>query len=99
MADVSLEEIRANLFAALLSDCLDAAGSPSRRCRRASARSTSASVMVGRARTAVFMEVYHVADGPTRTIWRSRWSTACARRDPGLCLSQPGPGRALGELL
>ena len=55
----SLDEVRASLFTSVLSDCLDSIG-----CRHQALPSRIRPldddlVMVGRARTAAFMEVYH----------------------------------------
>lgn len=56
---ISLDEIRARLFTSVLSDCLDSIGY----CRQAMPSRVRPLdddlVMVGRARTAAFMEVYH----------------------------------------
>lgn len=62
MADVSLEEIRANLFAALLSDCLDAAEVTKQALPSRIRPLDDASILVGRARTAIFMETYTADD-------------------------------------
>jgi regulator of RNase E activity RraA len=59
----SLEEIREKLFASVLSDCLDAAGLMRQALPSRIRPLDEASVMVGRARTAAFMEVYHVEPG------------------------------------
>jgi 4-hydroxy-4-methyl-2-oxoglutarate aldolase len=59
MATPSLDEIRRSLFTSVLSDCLDAVGVTDR-AMPARIRPLDESVaMVGRARTAAFMEVYH----------------------------------------
>jgi 4-hydroxy-4-methyl-2-oxoglutarate aldolase len=62
MAHVSLEEIRANLFTALLSDCLDAVGMYKQAMPSRIRPLDDASVLVGRARTAVFMETFRADD-------------------------------------
>jgi regulator of RNase E activity RraA len=59
----TLEEIRTKLFASVLSDCLDQAGLMDQALPSRIRPLDEASVMVGRARTAAFMEVYHVAEG------------------------------------
>jgi len=59
----TLDEIRTKLFASVLSDCLDQAGLMDQALPSRIRPLDDASVMVGRARTAAFMEVYHVADG------------------------------------
>ena len=58
-----IEEIRSRLFASVLSDCLDQAGYTKQALSSRIRPLDEASVMVGRARTAAFMEVYHVAEG------------------------------------
>jgi regulator of RNase E activity RraA len=55
----SLSDIRRSLFASVLSDCLDAAGIMDRALPSRIRPLDEASVMVGRARTAQFMEVDH----------------------------------------
>ncbi len=63
MAARTLEEIREKLFASVLSDCLDQLGMM-RQALPSSVRPLDESlVMVGRARTAAFMEVYDVPAG------------------------------------
>lgn len=59
----TLDEIRTKLFASVLSDCLDQAGLMDQALPSRIRPLDDASVMVGRARTAAFMEVYHVAEG------------------------------------
>ena len=58
-----IDEIRSRLFASVLSDCLDQAGYTKQALSSRIRPLDEASVMVGRARTAAFMEVYHVAEG------------------------------------
>ena len=58
-----LEDIRAVLFSAVLSDCLDQCGVMKQALPARIRPLDTASVMVGRARTAAFMEVYHVPVG------------------------------------
>ena len=58
-----IDEIRSKLFASVLSDCLDQAGYTKQALSSRIRPLDEASVMVGRARTAAFMEVYHVAEG------------------------------------
>ncbi len=55
----NLDEIRRTLFTSLLSDCLDAVGVMDQALPARIRPLDEASVMVGRARTAAFMEVYH----------------------------------------
>lgn len=63
MAAFSLADIRAKLFASVLSDCLDQAGL-TKQALPSSVRPLDESlVIVGRARTAAFMEVYDVPEG------------------------------------
>ena len=59
----SLADIRAGLFSAVLSDSLDRCGVTKQALPSRIRPLDLASVMVGRARTAAFMEVYHVAEG------------------------------------
>jgi 4-hydroxy-4-methyl-2-oxoglutarate aldolase len=59
----SLADIRSVLFSAVLSDCLDHCGVTKQALPSRIRPLDTASVMVGRARTAAFMEVYHVAEG------------------------------------
>ena len=61
MAD--LAELKERLFAALISDCLDACGYMKQALPSFIRPLDDAGVMVGRARTASFMEVYHVPEG------------------------------------
>ena len=58
-----LKQIRSVLFSAVLSDCLDQCGVTKQALPARIRPLDLSSVMVGRARTAAFMEVYHVADG------------------------------------
>ncbi len=59
----SLAQIKELLFSSVLSDCLDQAGYTKQALPARIRPLDEASVMVGRARTAAFMEVYHVAEG------------------------------------
>jgi hypothetical protein len=59
----SLDDIRAVLFSSVLSDCLDQCGVTKQAMPSRIRPLDLAAVMVGRARTAAFMEVYHVAEG------------------------------------
>ena len=56
-------ELRARLFTSVLSDCLDAVGVVDRALPARIRPLDDASVMVGRARTAAFMEVWHHEPG------------------------------------
>ncbi len=56
---VSLGEMREKLFVSVLSDCLDSVGLMHQALPSRIRPLDEASVMVGRARTAAFMEVYH----------------------------------------
>jgi len=60
---MSLVEIRETLFAAVLSDCLDQCGVMKQALPSFIRPLDEGVVMVGRARTAAFMEVYHVPEG------------------------------------
>lgn len=55
--------LREKLFTSVLSDCLDSVGLMKQAMPPRIRPLDEASVMVGRARTAAFMEVYHVPDG------------------------------------
>ena len=55
----NLDDIRRTLFTSLLSDCLDAVGVMDQALPARIRPLDDARVMVGRARTAAFMEVYH----------------------------------------
>ena len=59
----SLEEIRERLFTSVLSDCLDAVGLMNQALPSRIRPLDDSLVMVGRARTAAFMEVYHHEPG------------------------------------
>lgn len=59
----ALDQLRTVLFSAVLSDCLDQCGVTKQALPSRIRPLDLTSVMVGRARTAAFMEVYHVADG------------------------------------
>jgi 4-hydroxy-4-methyl-2-oxoglutarate aldolase len=58
-----LDRVRAQLFTSVLSDCLDQAGLMRQALPSRIRPLDEACVMVGRARTAAFMEVYHVGPG------------------------------------
>jgi 4-hydroxy-4-methyl-2-oxoglutarate aldolase len=59
----TIEDIRATMFAALLSDCLDAIGLRHQAMPSRIRPLDDTRVLVGRARTAAFMEVYHIEAG------------------------------------
>lgn len=59
----NLETIREKLFTSVLSDCLDQAGLMGQALPSRIRPLDESLVMVGRARTAAFMEVYHVPEG------------------------------------
>lgn len=63
MPAIDLAALKEQLFAALLSDCLDQCGYMKQALPSFIRPLDEASVMVGRARTASFMEVYHVPEG------------------------------------
>ncbi len=63
MTHHSLPALGEQLFAALLSDCLDAAGLTKQALPSRIRPLDDGLVMVGRARTAVFMEVWHIEEG------------------------------------
>jgi regulator of RNase E activity RraA len=62
MSHATLAELRTRLFTAVLSDCLDQAGYRQQALPSRIRPLDDATVMVGRARTAAFMEVYHVPE-------------------------------------
>ena len=59
----TLADIRSTLFTSILSDCLDAVGVMDQALPARIRPLDEAAVMVGRARTAAFMEVYHHPEG------------------------------------
>jgi regulator of RNase E activity RraA len=59
----SHDDIKARLFTSVLSDCLDSLGYRDQAMPSRIRPLDEASVMVGRARTAAFMEVYHAPEG------------------------------------
>lgn len=63
MTNRSMTEIREQLFTSVLSDCLDQAGWRDQALPARIRPLDDARVMVGRARTAAYMEVYHVEPG------------------------------------
>jgi regulator of RNase E activity RraA len=63
MSEALLGLARERLFTAVLSDVLDAAGRRSQAMRTGIRPLDEALVMVGRARTGLYMDVYHVAPG------------------------------------
>jgi regulator of RNase E activity RraA len=60
---LDVEGLRATLSAAVLSDCLDQVGATNQALPARIRPLDESRVMIGRARTAVFMEVWHVAEG------------------------------------
>jgi 4-hydroxy-4-methyl-2-oxoglutarate aldolase len=58
-----LQHLRETMFTALLSDCLDQIGFRGQAMQSRIRPLDDAKVMVGRARTGAYMEVYHVEDG------------------------------------
>jgi 4-hydroxy-4-methyl-2-oxoglutarate aldolase len=62
-ADTSPDAVRTQLFASVLSDCLDQAGLMKQALPSRIRPLDDAAIMVGRARTAAFMEVYDVPEG------------------------------------
>jgi regulator of RNase E activity RraA len=63
MADDPFSAARERLFTAVLSDVLDAAGRRSQAMRPGVRPLDDALVMVGRARTGLYADVYHVVPG------------------------------------
>lgn len=62
-ATPSMTQLRQTLFSALLSDCLDQAGLRRQAMPSRIRPLDEAQILVGRARTAAYMEVYHVEEG------------------------------------
>lgn len=62
-ATPSMAQLRQTLFSALLSDCLDQAGLRRQAMPSRIRPLDEAQILVGRARTAAYMEVYHVEEG------------------------------------
>lgn len=60
---MNIAQLREKLFTSVLSDCLDSVGLRNQALPSRIRPLDEASVMVGRARTAAFMEVYHVPPG------------------------------------
>ncbi len=100
MTDTSIEDIRSTLFTSVLSDCLDQAG-----CRNQALPSRirpldESLVMVGRARTAAFMEVYHVEPGENPYALEIALIDSLAVGEiPVFACSNPGRVAPWGELL
>jgi 4-hydroxy-4-methyl-2-oxoglutarate aldolase len=63
MTAASIADLRTTMFTALLSDCLDQAGYRRQAMPSRIRPLDEAKVMVGRARTGAYMEVYHVEEG------------------------------------
>ncbi|ALA20083.1 MULTISPECIES: RraA family protein [Chelatococcus] len=63
MSLFSLEDMRSRFFSAVLSDCLDQVGHTRQALASRIRPLDEASVMVGRARTALYTEVFHVVPG------------------------------------
>ena len=83
----SLSDIRTWLFASVLSDCLDAAGVMDQALPARIRPLDEASVMVGRARTAQFMEVdHHEAGTNPYELEIALIDSLATRRDPGVRL-------------
>jgi regulator of RNase E activity RraA len=62
-ATPSMAQLRQTLFSSLLSDCLDQAGFRRQAMPSRIRPLDEAQILVGRARTAAYMEVYHVEEG------------------------------------
>ena len=62
-ATPSMAQLRQTLFSSLLSDCLDQAGLRRQAMPSRIRPLDEAQILVGRARTAAYMEVYHVEEG------------------------------------
>jgi 4-hydroxy-4-methyl-2-oxoglutarate aldolase len=96
----SLSDIRTRLFASVLSDCLDAAGVMNQALSARIRPLDEASVMVGRARTAQFMEVDHHEAGSNPYELEIALIDSLARDEiPVFACSNPERIAPWGELL
>lgn len=96
----TLAQIKSVLFSAVLSDCLDQCGVTKQALPSRIRPLDIAGVMVGRARTAAFMEVYHVADGSNPYELEIKLIDSLQRDDiPVFACSNPGRVAPWGELL
>ena len=99
MSSASLTEIREKLFAAVLSDCLDQAGIWKQAMPPRIRPLDDASVMVGRARTAAFMEVYAVGEGNPYELEIALIDSLKPGEIPVFACSNPDRVAPWGELL
>jgi len=99
MSSASLTEIREKLFAAVLSDCLDQAGIWKQAMPPRIRPLDEASVMVGRARTAAFMEVYAVGEGNPYELEIALIDSLKPGEIPVFACSNPDRVAPWGELL
>ena len=96
----SLSDIRTRLFASVLSDCLDSAGVMDQALPARIRPLDEASVMVGRARTAQFMEVDHHEAGTNPYELEIALIDSLARDEiPVFACSNPARIAPWGELL
>jgi len=99
MSSASLTEIREKLFAAVLSDCLDQAGIWKQAMPPRIRPLDDSSVMVGRARTAAFMEVYAVGEGNPYELEIALIDSLKPGEIPVFACSNPDRVAPWGELL
>jgi 4-hydroxy-4-methyl-2-oxoglutarate aldolase len=97
---VSLHEIREKLFTSVLSDCLDAVGEMKQALPSRIRPLDESLVMVGRARTAAFMEIYHHEPGSNPYELEIRLVDSLTQGDiPVFACSNPARVAPWGELL
>jgi 4-hydroxy-4-methyl-2-oxoglutarate aldolase len=95
-----LEEVREKLFVSVLSDCLDAVGVMDRALPARIRPLDESCVMVGRARTAAFMEVYHHETGTNPYELEIKLVDSLERDEiPVFACSNPARVAPWGELL
>jgi 4-hydroxy-4-methyl-2-oxoglutarate aldolase len=96
----SLADIRETLFTSVLSDCLDQAGVMGQALPSRIRPLDEVSVMVGRARTAAFMEVYSVPEGSNPYELEIALVDSLQKDEiPVFACSNPGRIAPWGELL
>jgi regulator of RNase E activity RraA len=96
----SYAQMREVLFTSVLSDCLDQLGHMKQALPSRVRPLDESSVMVGRARTAAFMEVYHVPEGSNPYELEIALIDSLAKDEiPVFACSNPGRIAPWGELL
>jgi regulator of RNase E activity RraA len=100
MSGEDFTRLRETMFAALLSDCLDQLGLMSQAMPSRIRPLDEAQIMVGRARTGAYMEVYHVEDGVNPYELEMDLIDSLAPGEiPIFACSNPGRVAPWGELL